>query len=558
MAKGAGNEFKLPGAVEVRNGLIASLGKMSALDEDDRSLFLALAAGYSGLADLAVPSWILCASMVKVGGRIALVVPESWLSRDYASAVHYLLMRWFVVEHIVEDEHAAWFEDAQVKTTLLVARRVARRPSAFDWGDEFFVRSRISGKASGNGGPIARLYPEAKNPEARFAKDAWKVANTGKPVRMDLCEIIPSPISSMSKTLEAAASKQKWFGAVGETPPEFSSSIQIPAALASWVGGDTTGRFTSLESLGISVGQGLRTGANRFFYADMVSTKRNQATLFAEGLPAAGRFQAPLDCVRPVIRKQSELPSGFSVHADALSGRVLDLRRVALEEDLDAAGALADSSYATMDESLSAFIRHAASADFGKDGVFRLITELSAVAPNIRRADLARGIPPRFWYMLPDFAPRHLPDLIVPRVNGGSPRALHLADKGIVADANFATLNVPQKGPDAHAVLALLNSTWCQAILENSASVMGGGALKVEAAHLRRIPVPLMSPARWKRLSELGQRLAETGKGLAGISRLVASAALGRQAKKEETAYLSALAEEGRARREKHKNKKGA
>ena len=103
MSKGAGKDFRLPGAVEVRNGLLASLKYMTALDAEDRRLFGVLAANYSGLADLAVPSWILCASMVKVGGHLALVVPESWLSRDYSAVVHYLLLRWFRIEQIVEE-----------------------------------------------------------------------------------------------------------------------------------------------------------------------------------------------------------------------------------------------------------------------------------------------------------------------------------------------------------------------------------------------------------------------------------------------------------------------
>ena len=67
-----------------------------------------------------------------------MVVPEAWLTRDYAAVVQYLLLRWFRIEFIVEDTHAAWFPDAQVKTTLLVARRISRKHSAHDWADEQF------------------------------------------------------------------------------------------------------------------------------------------------------------------------------------------------------------------------------------------------------------------------------------------------------------------------------------------------------------------------------------------------------------------------------------
>src|SRR5690606_6346786 len=114
-SKATGRDYALPSAVEVRNGLIAGIALLPGLDETDKALFSLLAHSYSGLTDLAVPSWILCAGLVAPGGRLALVMPESWLSRDYATVVHYMLLRWFDIEYVVEDEHAAWFSDAQVK-----------------------------------------------------------------------------------------------------------------------------------------------------------------------------------------------------------------------------------------------------------------------------------------------------------------------------------------------------------------------------------------------------------------------------------------------------------
>ncbi len=147
-SKGTGKDYALPNAVEVRNGLIANIGLLPALDDTDKELFTKLAHSYSGLADLAVPSLILCAGLVAPGGRLALVVPESWLSRDYATVAHYMLLRWFDIEYIVEDEHAAWFADAQVKTTLLVAKRIPRREGAFSFPKgKSFLKIAVSGKA---------------------------------------------------------------------------------------------------------------------------------------------------------------------------------------------------------------------------------------------------------------------------------------------------------------------------------------------------------------------------------------------------------------------------
>ena len=41
-----------------------------------------------------------------------MVVPEAWLSRDYALPIQYLLERSFSIEFVVEDADAAWFSDA--------------------------------------------------------------------------------------------------------------------------------------------------------------------------------------------------------------------------------------------------------------------------------------------------------------------------------------------------------------------------------------------------------------------------------------------------------------
>ncbi|OEU71587.1 MAG: hypothetical protein BA863_05605 [Desulfovibrio sp. S3730MH75] len=560
MAKGAGLHFKLPGAVEVRNGLMAALDGMTALNEKDRELFRALVSGYSGLADLAVPSLILCASMVSVGGRLALVVPESWLSRNYAAVVHYLLLRWFHIEHIVDDEHAVWFEDAQVKTTLLIARRVERRSGAFDWGDgDMFVRARVSGKAMGPGGPVARLFPGKKNSEELFAVKVRKVLESNSGFEEELTSASLVSLGRVANNLKRTCSKQKWLSVVGEKASSHPETCCVPLDfLERWLGEANSRTLVSLADLGVSIGQGLRTGANGFFYSRQVFVNKKEALVIPDGVPGVNEVMIPLYCLRTVVRRQSELPEGFAIHNKDLMGRVLDLRAQALAEDIKEGGDLVKKLYTPMPKSLAVFVRKAAHANFGTTLKPKRIIELSAVAPNIRKGNPVKGIPPRFWYMLPDFTPRHAPALLVPRVNGGTPKAWIVADSGVLVDANFSTLNVQEgTGLDVYAVLAFLNSTWCRVVLEHTASVMGGGALKVEATHLRRIPVPQFEDERLHHLSKLGRRLAENGSGLEEIDQLVASALLGRTAKQEETAALSRLAEEGRIRRGRKKEQKG-
>jgi predicted RNA methylase len=557
MASAAGLDDWLPSAVEIRNTLIASIEHLSALDEEDKRLFVELTAGYSGLADLAVPAWILCAGLVAVGGRLALVVPESWLSRDYASVVHYLLLRWFQVEYIVEDEHAAWFEDAQVKTTLLVARRIPRRESAFDWRDEQYVHARISGDASGAAGPIARIFPNSSRQEEAFASAAAQTLASSRARRDALYSLTPAPIAGMSRSLRGAAQRQKWFAKVGEVASASPHGAEVPASVAAWVSRNRgKSHFIPLESLGVVVGQGLRTGANGFFYASLVSQSNRQAVIEPDGVPDTTTVKVPTSCLVPTLRRQSELPKGFQVRKRNLRGRTLDLRSLALPADLANGGPRAKAHYNAMPKELAAFVQHAGAANFGTYNAPKKIQLLTAVAPNIRRGVAANGTPPRYWYMLPDFAPRHLPKLCVPRINSGNIKAVLVAETGILVDANFSTMNIaPGASISAHAALALLNSSWCLAVLEYGASVMGGGALKVEATHLRRLPVPRLSPAQWKKLDVLGKHLAKDGSGLLAINCLVASGVLGRKVSDKEVASLEELAIQGKTRRGGHKNK---
>ena len=112
--------------------------------------------------------------------------------------------------------------------------------------------------------------------------------------------------------------------------------------------------------------------------------------------------------------------------------------------------------------------------------------------------------------MLPDFAPRHRPDLFVARVNSESPRVVLNPGRDALVDANFSTLWLrPKAFVEALAVFAYLNSSVAAALFEHTGAVMGGGALKLEATHLRSLPVPLLSAKVWRRLAALGAKLAD-------------------------------------------------
>jgi hypothetical protein len=549
----------LPSAMQIRTELLQTLLRLSALDAEDKRLFARLISGYSGLSDLAVPSWILCAGLVKLGGRLALVVPESWLTRDYATIVHYLLFRWFDIEFVVEDEHASWFDDAQVKTALIVAKRVKRRTSALVRADSStYCHILISAAAASPESPIGRIaLTGGSSPERNFAKQARSWLRNGASHPTGLARARPASMKLACRNMVAAASRQKWFAALGETGTQAAEGIYVSHEIHDWLARhEITPAFATFESQGVAVGQGLRTGANGFFYADGRRSSDHIALSFSG--PLAGlTARVPDRVARPVIRRQSELPAGFTVSPDHATGWVLDLRQHALLEDLGETDVF-PSVYEHMPESIAAVVRAAGQANFGTDVKPLKVWNLTAVSPNIRPA--TRGMPPRHWYMLPDFAARHLPDVLLARVNSSTPTAYLNKARQCLIDANFSTLwTLPLSKWSAPALLAFMNSAWAQAVIETSGAVMGGGALKVEAAHLRRFPVPTFNEEQLCEISRLGDELAvksehaEVGVVLNSINAVVAKAlGCGREGIEE----LRQIARAGQERRSKH-NKKG-
>jgi hypothetical protein len=544
--------------MQIRTGLLQIVALLPALDTEDKKLFAHLVGGYSGLSDLAVPSWILCAGLVRVGGRLALVVPESWLTRDYAAIVHYLLFRWFDIEFVVEDEHASWFDDAQVKTTLIVAKRVKRRASALARSEgATYCHISISAAAASPASPIGRL-PAGTGPAAErdFAKQARLWLHNASRHSTGLVSSRPVSLKLACRNAVASASGQKWFAALGEVDTPQDHGSHVPHAIHDWLtrrGLTTT--FSTLESEGIGVGQGLRTGANSFFYADGIR-EGDLVRLSFSGRLAGKAAVAPLGIAKPVLRRQTELPSGYAVKAENAAGWALDLRRHALAEDMGDVD-LISAPYESMPDSIAGLVREAGRMNFGSETKPQMIWQLTAVSPNVRPA--VRGLPARYWYMLPDFAPRHLPDLLLARVNALTPKAYLNIGRACLIDANFSTVWVkPTSRWSPHALLALMNSAWAQAVIETTGAVMGGGALKVEATHLRRFPLPWMEGALIASLNELGARLAAAGsdadRWLAKIDDVIGDA-LGCGA--EGMAELRGIAQEGQARRAKHSRKRG-
>lgn len=536
-------EVSVPAASQVRRSLTEHLAGLGHLTAGEREALVRCAQGYSGLADLAVPSWLLCAAHVAPGGRLAMVVADTWLSRDYAAPVLYALRRLFDIEHVVEDGEAAWFSEALVRTTLVVARRVPDKGTAL--ADGRHLRSVIraaAGTATSLVGSAVGPAVAGADPEAGFAAwlDGVPECGTSAPgvvVRL-------SDEGDLRGALTAASTRLPWLadrtsaqpGQTGPAVPEAVRRAAGPAAV----------RVASLADLGWVAGQGLRTGANDFFYAT-----RTQDGTWASPLLPGEALSLPAEVVRPVVRNQGDLPRDGRVVL-APSGGVLVLDDFALPED----AARSPAEFRLMEGDLAKLVRAAATHCYQRGDRLVRLPELTAVRPNAR-ADRGTGLPVRFWYHLPPLAARHVPSLYLPRVCGGRPAPYANSGGSLVIDANFSTLWPSGAHPGASrlgapAMLALLSSSWVWSCLEASATVLGGGALKIEATHLRRLPLPVLDDDAAGRLSALGSQLMD-GKDVAGAidSAVWAALALPESSESSESSRgnLQALARRLLARR---------
>ncbi len=494
-----------------RRGLLQIIAQ--TLAGPSRDVFATLASGYSGLADMSIPSWLLCGALVKPGGRLALVVPATWRSRNYAGVIQYLMLRAFAVETVVEDSRPGWFADALVGTHLVVARRlpddlVAKTLSdRRDWPLGRWVT--VQADAGSNGSLVGHAFP-ADRPESDFA--SW-CAHRDQPVECPVGISIRSfcPHSDWTSLGRRSVSEpwlrkleprnqrgpSKALGDVSHAPGRRAHLASVPDKLRDLIPPVFAGEcFVTMEEIGIRTGQGLRTGCNRFFYVQRIGRSSGDRCMIRTSAAFGSRtLDIPLSALRPVLHRQAELGD---LHPARLGTHVLDLRSWALPEDMPVVTAamavyrrMGQSPPREMPADLADYVRCAARWPLPGPGSGKAVSELSAVRTNARSARV--NAPPRFWYMLPNFKPRHLPDAFVPRVIHGQPMTYLNADPKVLIDANFSTLRSARGGWTPGAIAALLNSAWCRAAMEATGTPLGGGALKLEASHLRCLPVPALA-----------------------------------------------------------------
>lgn len=478
--------------------------------------------GYSGLADLSVPAWILAAALVRPGGALALVAPATWRSRDYGDIIQYLLARCFRLTYLIEDTQPGWFSDALVRTQLVVGRRRSSDDARVPMMgrseiSQSVVSVKVSPPASADGSLVGSAFP-GEDSEKQFADWLRSVAVSGDDPERGLAWNVSS-LGEITESALASIRRRNWFFAVepeASAGPLFqfkdqSSRNVIPAPLKTLLDGVTTVDVVLPEEAGLFISQGLRTGCNGFFYVDVVEeTPDHLVRVRLSSLFKGEEVVVPADCLVPVVRRQSEVAG--PVKGRVIVGRVLDLTRWVLPEDAETVqrarhlyereGSVVPS---VMPLGLANLVRRAADTVYedGKEG--KRVSELSAVKTNARGPGADR--PPRFWYMLPPFVRRHRPQAFVARINQGVPWVEVNDDPPALIDANFSTIWGEERKWSRFAIRALLNSSWCRACMEALGTPLGGGALKLEATHLKRLPIPVLTGDELSVLDSEGRAL---------------------------------------------------
>lgn len=446
--QGSDDKGLMPTSTDIRTCLIRQIEQLKHLTKQEKELFLKVSKSYSGLSDMAVPAWILCAALVRISGYLAIVVPETWLSRNYASPIQYLISKLYHIEKIAKDSDLSWFPDAQVKTCLIVAKR-----------KELSTIQSFSNQET----TILEI------------SDEDKICNTR----------VQKTISLFPYMLNGRY-VDNWI--LGEDRGFVNDNL-LPYELNNLLGNNHFNQFISLNEMGIECGQGLRTGANDFFYVKIINYENGLCLVHSNNWDHGGRdYHFPQENIIPALQKRGDIEN-LVVNQSNLKKAVVYLNDEVKDE-------------------LKCYVD---SGEQYADTKGRRFKDYSAVHPNEKIID---GTIIRHWYILPKFAKRHLPNLCMTRISSGVAECLYVKqdnNRPIVVDANMVTIWGKNQSANKIA-FAILNSTWSKLNLELICTVMGAGALKIETSHLNKMLFPNLPEDSLSKLENIAEHLIKNGR----------------------------------------------
>lgn len=482
----------LPSGEQIRSNLISTISKSKNLDKSDKKLFLELAQSYSGLSDMAVPSWLLCASMVKLNGYLAMVVPDTWLNREYATPIQNLLLRCYDVLAIVSDSGLAWFENAQVKTCLIVAQRKSTIELNEALSSETYC-IKLGKNLVGDTSLIDNLFYKNSQGMVAFSN---MVSDRVSIINDDCRATVESTYTLFPRLFDGNYIKKTHA---------INNFSFLPIGIREVLSTSAFDNLVTIDEMGWSVGQGLRTGANDFFYCDIVSQDSDKSIVHFNWYEQEVNIDN--QNLLHVLQNRNKI-HGLCVTKDVLNRRVLYITKQVRRSELATLSSQVSKRFSILNTETSDYICAGENYVPTSGKSLKPFPERSAVKPNERKDITGYK---KFWYMLPEMAPRHIPCLCIPRVCGKATECMFVEqseDTPIAVDANFITL-WNNDSTMQYFVFALLNSTWFKCYMECISTVMGGGALKVEAAHVRKVLFPKYSTKQIALLAQCGKRLRD-------------------------------------------------
>jgi len=255
--------------------------------------------------------------------------------------------------------------------------------------------------------------------------------------------------------------------------------------------------------MSVAINQGLRTGANNFFYCDLIKKGKNESLVSMRINGEKHEIYIPSNVLRPVLRKQKEVTGNYLIRSKNLKGRLIDLKNNYTAMDINKYQLGTDAK--VLPRKFSEFVEYCSNINIGTEDNPKFFPQLSAVKTNIS----TRNGTIRMWYHLPELKERHIPDICLPRVNSNCVNPL-LLEKGTIVDANFITMNIPENAIiNKFGILALLSSDWAKLQLEFNGNVLGGGALKLDRSHLQNLIFSNKVISCKDQLEQLGKNLTE-------------------------------------------------
>ena len=190
-----------------------------------------------------------------------MVVPETWLNRDYALPIHYLLLKTFEILTVAKDIDSVWFDNASVRTCLVIAKkRNSVLPLKECNGKTYLLE--IGKQLLGHNSVVERLKYKDKTGD-----DAVKcILQENKNIKGEGFAGYSLETKQLFYNLGMHLNEMKWV--LEEDKGIIEDTHILPEELSSIIGEGC--ELLTLEEMGWKSGQGLRTGANEFFYANVL------------------------------------------------------------------------------------------------------------------------------------------------------------------------------------------------------------------------------------------------------------------------------------------------